>query len=971
MADFVLAAILFWLFGFGVMFGNSYGGLFGTTEHLFGADHSAWQISFFFFQMMFCGTAATLLSGAVAERMSFHGYVIVVILLCTVIYPLVGHWSWASIYQVNNTGWLEELGFIDFAGSTVVHSVGGWVALAAILIIGPRLGRFNNDKPWPVGNNLPMSVLGTLLLWLGWFGFNGGSTLRLSEQVPLILLNTSLSAAWGGLAASLIFIIRHRYVDVMMGLNGVIAGLVAVTASANLVTPVNSALIGAVAGIVVYLGSKLLEKLQIDDVLDVIPAHLFAGIWGTLAVALFADPEAFSGVTRLQQLSIQAFGITAIGVYCFGVSFIVLKIINYVLPLRVTQKQEVQGMNISEHRATTELIDLLTSMKHQEQKRDFATPVPVEPFTEVGQIATQYNRVIHRVEQEISHRDSAINNFKSSEKRKSAILDSSMDSIITIDLDGRIIEFNPAAEKTFGHHKNEVVDKSFIELFIWERDQKEVMSSLQHRFSASTGLLINRRNTIALKRYSGDEFPAEITVTSASFSRHTENEFTLHVRDVTRQRKLQNKLQQLAYTDPLTGLYNRTFLLEALNIAIEKSALTQEKVAIFFLDLDRFKKINDTLGHKAGDELLLEVASRLIKVFHDTDTIARWGGDEFVILITGGISTEMLANTANKILEEMRQPVSLHNRTIKIPTSIGIAILDNTSASAESMIQHADIAMYAAKQAGRDNYKLFEPEMANSVSRQFHHEQALRKAVSELKEFHIEYQPKVNTAGQLIGLEALVRWTMANGARVSPSDFIPIAEECNIIIPLEEYIMATVFQQMVNWRLKGKRLVPVAINMSGKHLLSTNLLPFVRTMLTELNIAGELIEFEVTEGVFLTDMEKCIEVLCELRSLQIKIAIDDFGTGYSSLSYLKTLPVDVLKIDRSFVNECATFQEDGKICETVVRLADSLKLCTVAEGVENKEQFLFLQKIGCQQFQGYYFYRPLVPEAIAEKLENG
>jgi Amt family ammonium transporter len=964
LADFVLAVILFWIFGFGLMFGDSYLGLFGTTEHLFGAQHTPLQISFFFFQMMFCGTAATLLSGAVAERMSFYGYAVVVTLLCSFIYPVVGHWSWASIYQPNNEGWLESIGFIDFAGSTVVHSVGGWVALSAVLIIGPRLGRFNNDAPWPVGNNLPMSVLGTLLLWVGWFGFNGGSTLSLTDKVPLILLNTSLAAAWGGLAASLVFIYKHRYFDVSMSLNGVIAGLVSITASADSVTPGESAVIGIVGGIIVYLGTALLEKLRIDDVISVIPAHLFAGIWGTLAVAGFSNLEAFGEKSRLEQFYIQGMGILVIGIFCFSVSFIALYLVNRLLPLRVTPKQELEGMNISEHRATTELIDLLSSMKIQAKEGDFANPVPVEPFTEVGQIATQYNRVINKVGEEISHRDKAIDSFRFSEKRKSAILDSSMDGIITVDLEGRIIEFNPAAQRTFGHQKNQVVGESFIELFILHKDQEQVRASLAHRFSGAMGLLINHRNTLMLLRSSGDQFPAEITVTSANFGRQSDHEFTLHIRDVTRQKKLQSKLQKLAYSDPLTGLSNRTFFLETLEKAIVKCSNQEMAVAVFFLDLDRFKKINDTLGHKAGDDLLLEVAVRLQKITRTMDTIARWGGDEFVILMTGELSVETVKVSAKKILKVMRDPVVLDGRQIKMPTSIGVTLSFDPKISAESLIQQADIAMYSAKQAGRDNYQLFENEMASSTSQQFEREQALRKAMTDLTEFSVVYQPKVDESGQLMGLEALVRWTLADGTSVSPASFIPLAEESNIIIPLEEFVIGTVLKQMEKWRLQEKMLVPVAINLSARHLLSPKLIPFIQSQLAMNQIKGHMIEFEVTEGVFLTDIAKCNSILQELKSMDIKISIDDFGTGYSSLNYLKNLSIDVLKIDRSFINECASSKQAGKICATIVSLADSLELSTVAEGVESQAQFEFLKGIGCKQFQGYYFCRPTSAEDI-------
>ena len=305
----------------------------------------------------------------------------------------------------------------------------------------------------------------------------------------------------------------------------------------------------------------------------------------------------------------------------------------------------------------------------------------------------------------------------------------------------------------------------------------------------------------------------------------------------------------------------------------------------------------------------------------------------------------------------MREPVQLIGRELKIPTSIGIAYTA-TPIEANTLIQHADIAMYFAKEAGRDTFRIFEPEMALRAHRNFDHEQALRRALSNKSEMTMVYQPKVNQHGVIVGLEALVRWQRQDGSFFSPAEFIPIAEETNLIIPLDEHIFDLVCQQITAWRNRNMRIPPVAINISGKNLLSGTLVQYVKSTLAEYQLDGTSIEIEVTEGVLIDDIERCCQVLSELRELNIRIAIDDFGTGYSSLSYLKSLPVDILKIDKSFVDECAASQEDSKICSTVISLADGLKLDTVAEGVENEAQFEFLRRLGCHVYQGYYFYRP-------------
>ncbi|GGF56546.1 hypothetical protein GCM10011338_06080 [Alteromonas lipolytica] len=969
LSDFIVSAILFWSFGFAIMFGQTTMGYFGTSEFLFGATHSPWQYSFFLFQLMFCGTTATLVSGAVAERMSYRGYLVITVVLCSLIYPFVGHWAWSSLFNPENPGWLETQGFIDFAGSTVVHSVGGWVSLAAIMVLGARTGRFDSTKTFPAGSNLPLSVMGTLLIWLGWFGFNGGSTLEFNDQVPLILVNTCLAAAFGGLSASALFVARHRYLDVSIMLNGVIAGLVAITAGANVVSSGSAALIGILAGLIMYGGERLLLTLRLDDALGVVPAHLFAGIWGTLAVALFHNAIEMFSASFWSLLWSQVLGIVVVGLYSFLLAWIALHSINRFIPLRVSPEQEYLGMNITEHKATTELLDLLNSMDAQEREANFNQRVPEEPFTEVGQIAKQYNRVIERVQHEMTQRDKTLSDFKSSEKRKSAILNSAMDSIVTINLDGQIIEFNPAAERAFGCLQSKVLKRNFIDLFILDKDREAVTESLESKFVTSGGLIINRRNTLLLKRSTGDTFPAEITITGTSFGSSINNEFTLHIRDVTRQRRLQEKLRELAYSDPLTGLYNRTYFLDALQRTIRNLHQDDETVAVFFLDLDRFKKINDTLGHKAGDELLMEVATRLVNVTREKDTICRWGGDEFVIMMSGNHNEQTVVTSATKILQVMREVVVLSGRELRIPTSIGISLTADNTCQPMTLIQQADIAMYNAKQAGRDNFKIFQSSMASDASEQFNFEQTLRLAIQAGTQFHMFYQPKVNKDQQMTGLEALVRLELSPGKFTSPAEFIPVAEESGQIIALEELILRLVFSQLANWHKRFNNTPRVSINLSGKHLLSETFLPYLNKCMAEFAIPGEWIEFEVTESVFLNDMDRCIQVLQVLQGFNIAISIDDFGTGYSSLNYLKNLPIDVLKIDRSFVLECASLKEDAKICSTIIELASTLGLKTIAEGVETEAQFQFLKEQRCNDFQGYYFYRPMAVERIDELLE--
>lgn len=962
--DFVVSGTIFWLVGFGIMFGNSHAGAFGNDQFMFGDSSSAQQLAFFLFQMMFCGTAATLTSGAVAERMRFVGYMYLTLVLCILIYPISGHWAWASLFDGDNQGWLEKAGFVDFAGSTVVHSVGGWTALAAVIILGPRAGRFSPNHRFPSGSNLPVAALGVLLIWFGWFGFNGGSTLAFNEDVPGIIVNTCLSAMWGGLTSTLIFSYRQRYINVGIGLNGIIAGLVGITASCNAVSPAEASLIGAVSGVIANAGTKLLGRMKIDDALAVIPAHLFAGIWGTAAVALFGDLDILStGLDRAEQLEVQLLGIFSIGAYSFVVSYLMLLLINTISPLRVDPDQEARGLNVSEHRANTELVDLLEDMEQHQQRGEYTTAVKVEPFTEVGQIAKKYNEVIAKVATEIDQRTRAMEEFKTSEKRKSAILNSSMDSIVTIDGRGHIMEFNQAAERSFGCLKSHVINTNFFHQFALENDQDEFFQSLSTKFSAASRLVLNRRRNIELRRASNQPFPAEITITSTIFQAGAQTEYTLHIRDITREIKMQSRLNFLAYRDPLTRLSNRTHLMKQLVEGIDLCRKTKESVALFYLDLDNFKKINDTLGHKAGDQLLVEVANRLNGVCRDGDTIARHGGDEFIVLMIGELNEDAIKHRASRILKTLRRPVKLENKDLEIPTSIGVAISIEGSISPETLIQQADIAMYDVKQHGRDDYRIYNEELGERATKDINFESKIRLAL-ELNQFSLVYQPKFNSNNKLHSLEALIRWQHPELGMVSTAEFISVAEKSNLIISIGEFVLHSVLEQMRKWIDQGYEIMPTSVNISGKQLVSASFIPFVKRKLREFAIPGSLLEVEITEGVLIQDIDTCIATLSSLKQLGVTISVDDFGTGYSSLSYLKRLPLDVLKIDRAFVDECDTKIEDAEICATIINLAKSLNLETVAEGVEKREQLDTLVSLGCSVFQGYLLARPMPPSGV-------
>lgn len=403
LTDFGISTILFWAFGFALMFGTSYDTWIGSTGFFLSLDKGTWPTTFFLFEIMFCATAVTIVSGATAERLRFMSYIIISIILSGLIYPVFGHWAWNGIQMGTSSGWLGMRGFVDFAGSTVVHSVGGWVSLAALFVIGPRAGRFPpaGASRKIHGSDLPLSVLGVLLLWIGWFGFNGGSTLALNDHVAGIITNTFLAGASGMMVTLTIGWILRRQADVELVMFGAVAGLVAITASAHAVNAISAIAIGGIGGIVMLGVEYLLEYLHIDDAVGAVPVHLGAGIWGTLAVAIFGETELLNtGLNLGEQILIQATGIGVCFLWTFGISYPLFLLINRFFQLRVTPENEYIGLNVSEHGATTELLDMFRTMDVQSRTGDMSLRVPVEPFTEVGQIAERYNWVMDALEKE-------------------------------------------------------------------------------------------------------------------------------------------------------------------------------------------------------------------------------------------------------------------------------------------------------------------------------------------------------------------------------------------------------------------------------------------------------------------------------------------------------------------------------------------------------------------------------------------
>lgn len=519
-ADFGISVLLFWLVGYHWMFG-------AQPQELLSDPIAVTKLTaFFLFEMMFCSTATTIVSGAVAERMKFNTYLIVAALTSGLIYPLFGRWVWNGLGRGEMTGWLAQLGFVDFAGSTVVHSVGGWVGLAALVVIGPRIGRFSASplKPRIQGSNLQLSVLGTILLWLGWLGFNGGSTLALNPQVADIIVNTVLAGASGMLTAGIISWQRHQVPEVEALINGSLAGLVAITASCHAVTPNIAIVIGIIGAGVMMLVSYGLKQCRIDDAVDAVAVHTGAGIWGTLSVAVFGQLEVLgTGLSRPSQFLIQLLGIIVAMTWSFGVTFILLQIINRFFPLRVSPETEHQGLNTSEHNAKTELYDLIEVMQQQAETQDLSLRVPENVWTEVGQVGLQYNQVMDVLEDTMSFTE--------------AILQSVTDAIITFAKPSwEILSLNPSAEKIFGYSKAELIGRSILQLFEWHTPYQVEQELLLKEWIKS------ERIEILGCQKDQERLLLEVTITEGKFGE--QSFYTGMFRDISKQKKASDILKK-------------------------------------------------------------------------------------------------------------------------------------------------------------------------------------------------------------------------------------------------------------------------------------------------------------------------------------------------------------------------------------------------------------------------------------------
>lgn len=557
--------------------------------------------------------------------------------------------------------------------------------------------------------------------------------------------------------------------------------------------------------------------------------------------------------------------------------------------------------------------------------------------------------------------------------RNDLLLRSVGEGILGIDVSGEIMFSNPAAESSLCRPGERLEGRSVEDFLLNEPDTSARIhwagSEIVH--ACSRGQRSSQQSYLFARR--GDQvFPIEFTATPMMMRDGTFAGVVLVFKDITDRRAAENQLKQLAQYDTLTGLSNRNLFSAMLVKSLITVEAARHQLALMFLDLDRFKYVNDTFGHDQGDRLLQEVSLRLKACTRDTDIIARLGGDEFTVLIEATDARHAAIVVAHKIIQSISRPFHVGENEVHIGVSIGIVIYPDVQQDSYGLLRCADMAMYKAKSMGRNNFQFFTPDLQQNVSESMRLESRLRRAI-DAHELSLVYQPQMQLGtGDITGFEVLLRWSPAGMDPVSPARFIPIAEETGIIVEIGDWVMRRACEQMLAWQKMGlcSPRQRMAVNLSVRQLKEHDIVERIRSVLDDTGMPPELLELEITESMLVENPDAMGAILRQLAEFGVRFSMDDFGTGYSSMAYLKRLPIQMLKIDRSFIMDIGRDGQDEAIAKGIIALAHSLNMEVVAEGVEEEEQLRFLENSGCDLLQGYWFSKPLTAEAMEIFLRN-
>ena len=584
-------------------------------------------------------------------------------------------------------------------------------------------------------------------------------------------------------------------------------------------------------------------------------------------------------------------------------------------------------------------------------------PTRVAEFERIADSLKQYHR-------ELGLRDAAL---QESTARMSAVLKNAADAIVTLDEGYCIEQVNPAGERLFGYSERELTGVVLSELLT--NDSALQLEQLVHaEESRSAGAFRPAPLELEGIRVGGEKFQLDLRLSRMHWAE--QRRYIALLRDITERKRAEQNLVHMANFDGLTGLPNRVLFRDRLSHALARARRDKTVVGLVFLDLDRFKTVNDSLGHQSGDALLAEVARRMQSCMREGDTIARLGGDEFTIVTEGIHSKDETIQVVARLLTMLSNSFVIDGQELFISASAGITFFPQDDHALEGLLRNADTAMYRAKALGGNNHQVFTPDMASMAEDRLALEADLRHALFQ-EAFELHYQPRVDTrTGECTGVEALLRWNHPKHGWIPPSRFIPILEETGVILEVGAWVLREACRQVREWRQRGLPKLRVAVNLSARQFRQHDLVECIGAVIKEMQLPADVLELEITEGLLVDDAQDVNLVLERLHELGVHISIDDFGTGYSSLNYLKRFSIDTLKIDQSFVRDLPDDPDDSAIVITIIAMARSLRLGLVAEGVETEAQLAFLKAHGCEEIQGYLAARPLPPEDFEQWLST-
>lgn len=966
--DFAVAAVGFSCIGFMLAFAPAaeYLPVGWSMDYLMLSNLDKGTMTFFLFQVMFCGTAATIVSGAVAERMHLRVYLICSLFVAVVIYPVFAHWAWGSAQAAGWGAFLGNMGFVDFAGSTVVHATGAWVALAACIALGPRKGKFDAEgKPCRLmGHNYVLSTAGAFFLFVGWIGFNGGSTISANGDVPHIVLNTVLAGACGTLIGYLLSISRDTSALPEKSLNGMLGGLVAVTAGCMVLDTKGAMIIGTLGGAgAIWFNSFLERRFKLDDAVGAIGVHGCAGVLGTILLAFLAPVENLPLGTPLAQAGVQAIGSAINFAWTFMLSFALFFILKRVMTLRVTTTEETAGMNESEHATRYGTAHLEATLgSFMKERASVKSRLEVNVGDEMENLTLLFNRLMDRLEEEEQHRQHQAEqqHVELEASRMNELANATFEGLCII-RDGQILDCNQSFENMISHSLEDIKGRALHEFVLpSHRESLEDALTAKNTEAHEVELLTRQRERI----------PVELRCREIIYQ--GAKTLVLAIVDLRERKQSESRIFHMAQHDTLTDLPNRALFNKHLSETLMETRTGDAGFSLHFIDLDRFKDINDLHGHLAGDAVIKETANRLRSRVGPEDMVARLGGDEFAIIQQTKGDKKRATQLASEIVHAIHEPLRISDGVVlRSGTSVGIVnCISGDDSTQEAVLRRADTALYHAKNSGRNCYAIFEEGMDAERKERQSIEQDLHDAI-EHGELENHYQPRMDvSSGEIVSYEALVRWNHPWRGLLGPNIFIPVAEQSRKIIEIGDWVMRRACLDAME-HMEGRQ---VSVNVSPVQLRDINFSIRLEAILKETGLPPSRLELEVTENLLIEDDDAALKMLNVISAMGVRIALDDFGTGFSSLSYLSRFQFNTVKIDRSFIRHVDEDLHSIAIVDSIFSLAHALKMRVVAEGVEDHQQFMALSERRCDEIQGYLIGRPLpigeLAKTVPEELQR-